>query len=64
MFDYIGIFDNATRRHSTPGMLSPSEYEMINQQQTPRVHQTGGSPKFGELGFGSTKGYIALPPLR
>jgi len=30
IFDYIEIFYNATRRHSTLGMLSPSEYEMIN----------------------------------
>jgi putative transposase len=27
VFDYIEIFYNATRRHSTLGMLSPSEYE-------------------------------------
>jgi putative transposase len=30
IFDYIEIFYNATRRHSTLGMLSPREYEMIN----------------------------------
>ena len=29
VFDYIEIFYNATRRHSTLGMLSPSEYEKI-----------------------------------
>ncbi len=29
VFDYIEIFYNATRRHSTLGMLSPAEYEMI-----------------------------------
>lgn len=27
VFDYIEIFYNATRRHSTLGMLSPAEYE-------------------------------------
>lgn len=27
MFDYIEIFYNATRRHSTLGMLSPARYE-------------------------------------
>ena len=30
VFDYIEIFYNATRRHSTLGMLSPDEYEKIN----------------------------------
>jgi putative transposase len=29
VFDYVEIFYNATRRHSTLAMLSPSEYEMI-----------------------------------
>jgi putative transposase len=29
VFDYIEIFYNATRRHSTLGMLSPADYEMI-----------------------------------
>jgi len=29
VFDYIEIFYNASRRHSTLGMLSPAEYEMI-----------------------------------
>jgi putative transposase len=29
VFDYIEIFYNATRRHSTLGMLSPAEYEEI-----------------------------------
>ena len=27
VFDYIEIFYNATRRHSTLGMLSPADYE-------------------------------------
>jgi putative transposase len=31
VFDYIEIFYNATRRHSTLGMLSPAEYETITQ---------------------------------
>jgi putative transposase len=34
IFDYIEIFYNATRRHSTLGMLSPTEYEKINQSQS------------------------------
>ncbi len=29
VFDYIEIFYNATRRHSTLGMLSPVDYEII-----------------------------------
>ena len=38
VFDYIEIFYNATRRHSTLGMLSPAEYEkiahtLINEEQ-------------------------------
>jgi putative transposase len=32
VFDYIEIFYNATRRHSTLGMLSPSEYERMTPQ--------------------------------
>ena len=34
VFDYIEIFYNATRRHSTLGMLSPTQYEMINLCQS------------------------------
>ena len=30
VFDYIEIFYNATRRHSTLGMLSPARYEEEN----------------------------------
>jgi hypothetical protein len=54
VFDYIEIFYNATRRHSTLGMLSPARYEEEiitleqlnndNKQLTPRVYRTGGSP--------------------
>jgi len=35
VFDYIEIFYNATRRHSTLGMLSPARYEdeMISLKQ-------------------------------
>ena len=29
IFDYIEIFYNATRRHSTLGMLSPIRYEEV-----------------------------------
>jgi putative transposase len=31
IFDYIEVFYNRKRRHSTLGMLSPEEFEMINQ---------------------------------
>jgi putative transposase len=36
VFDYIEIFYNATRRHSTLGMLSPARYEeeMISLKQS------------------------------
>ena len=30
VFEYIEIFYNATRRHSTLGMLSPIEFEKIS----------------------------------
>jgi putative transposase len=30
VFEYIEIFYNATRRHSTLGMLSPAEFERIS----------------------------------
>lgn len=33
VFDYIEIFYNATRRHSTLNMLSPATYEMIHSDQ-------------------------------
>jgi putative transposase len=34
VFDYIEIFYNATRRHSTLGMLSPAEFEKITPPQS------------------------------
>ena len=36
VFDYVEIFYNATRRHSTLGMLSPARYEeeMITLKQS------------------------------
>jgi putative transposase len=34
VFDYIEIFYNATRRHSTLGMLSPAEYEQATINNT------------------------------
>jgi putative transposase len=34
VFDYIEIFYNATRRHSTLGMLSPAEYEIIKPRRS------------------------------
>jgi transposase InsO family protein len=33
IFDYIEIFYNATRRHSTLNMHSPATYEMIHSDQ-------------------------------
>ena len=30
VFEYIELFYNATRRHSTLGFLSPAEYERIS----------------------------------
>jgi Integrase core domain len=35
LFDYVEIFNNETRRHSTLGMLSPARYEeeMISLKQ-------------------------------
>jgi transposase InsO family protein len=33
VFEYIEIFYNATRRHSTLGMLSPAQFEMITHPE-------------------------------
>jgi hypothetical protein len=33
IFDYLEIFHNRQRRHSSIGMLTPIEYEMLHQQQ-------------------------------
>jgi transposase InsO family protein len=33
LFDYLEIFHNRTRRHSALGMLTPIEYETVNNQQ-------------------------------
>jgi putative transposase len=37
VFDYIEIFYNATRRHSTLGMLSPIQFEMITPTESKQV---------------------------
>jgi len=37
VFDYIEIFYNATRRHSTLGMLSPSQYEKMTDTDQMRI---------------------------
>ncbi|MDQ6806165.1 MAG: IS3 family transposase [Actinomycetota bacterium] len=37
VFDYIEIFYNATRRHSTLGMLSPAAYEKINSLEQQNI---------------------------
>jgi putative transposase len=33
IFDYLEIFHNRQRRHSSIGMLTPIEYEMLHRQQ-------------------------------
>jgi putative transposase len=35
IFEYIEIFHNRRRRHSSLGMRTPIEYEILNQTQTP-----------------------------
>jgi transposase InsO family protein len=35
IFEYIEIFHNRCRRHSSLGMRTPIEYESLNQTQTP-----------------------------
>ena len=37
VFDYVEIFYNATRRHSTLGMLSPSQYEKMTDTDQMRI---------------------------
>ncbi len=32
MFEYIEVFYNRERRHSTLGMLSPTEYEQTREE--------------------------------
>jgi transposase InsO family protein len=32
LFDYLEIFHNRTRRHSALGMLTPIEFEQVNNQ--------------------------------
>ena len=38
VFDYIEIFYNATRRHSTLGMLSPARYEREKTRSNNKQH--------------------------
>jgi putative transposase len=33
IFEYLEVFHNRRRRHSSIGMLTPIEYEMLNQSQ-------------------------------
>jgi transposase InsO family protein len=33
IFEYLEIFHNRQRRHSSIGMLTPIEYEMLNKSQ-------------------------------
>jgi hypothetical protein len=39
IFDYIEIFYNRQRRHSTLGQLSPAQYEMMMMSQDLQEHQ-------------------------
>jgi len=32
LFEYLEIFHNRTRRHSSLGMLTPIEYEKVNNE--------------------------------
>jgi transposase InsO family protein len=34
MFDYLEIFHNRQRRHSSVGMLTPTEYENLHHSQS------------------------------
>ena len=43
VFDYIERFYNPTRRHSTLGYLSPTDFERQAQVAQPRVRGTGSS---------------------
>jgi transposase InsO family protein len=58
VFQYIEVFFNRRRRHSTLGMLSPEQFQSHHHQQDekielaatvaaqkPRVHRTGGTPQ-------------------
>ena len=40
VFDYIEIFYNATRRHSTLGMLSPAQFETMYLADPRRTDNT------------------------
>ncbi len=32
MFEYLEMFHNRQRRHSAPGMFTPTEYEMLRTE--------------------------------
>jgi transposase InsO family protein len=34
IFDWIEVFDNRSRRHSTLGMISPVAYETLHAERT------------------------------
>jgi transposase InsO family protein len=40
VFEYIEVFFNRRRRHSTLGMLSPEQFERNHHQQTERITTT------------------------
>ena len=37
VFEYIEVFFNRRRRHSTLGMLSPAQFERNHHQQTEKI---------------------------
>jgi len=63
VFEYIEVFFNRRRRHSTLGFLSPEQFETITHQdhlqqlqpaQPPRVHRSGGTPSSFSVGWPPT----------
>lgn len=48
LFEYIAVWYNRQRRHSTLGYLSPVAYEALDRQEAiayhPPVHNTGSTP--------------------
>ena len=51
VFDYIGRFYNAKRRHSTIGYRSPMEFEMQAGLALTGVNRTGRRPVPGDDNF-------------
>ena len=57
-FDFIEAFYYPRRRHSSPGMLSPAEYERRNDQQPRRVYKTRAT----SVALSCWAGPVALDP--